>query len=212
VFAKTCVLRVSKTSGDYAFDATTDKLNIKKAAQDETMFFSMENLMASNELAGNYRVVTNRAGLARQKAAALKYGAGNDKNLQALGFFGADRMHESGNIAAGSDIFNGWFIRDGAIGIIENYPFDFRNGTEIGGKKWSISDVEIPHTRMRANIYVNNEATEATALVGAGQDSNLIMTHFSEMAIWVRFYIVYRYNSSLGTRANDIVKITGLTT
>ena len=121
-------------------------------------------------------------------------------------------MYESGNIAAGSDVFNGWFLRDGSMGVFENFPFDFRNGTEINGKKWSISDVEIPFTRMRANVYVNTEATDATALVSAGTDSNLIMTHFEEMALWNRFYIVYRYNSDLTTRANDIVKIKGLTT
>ena len=52
----------------------------------------------------------------------------------------------------------------------------------------------------------------ADALVGAGSDSNMIMTHFQEMAVWIRFYIVYRYNSDLTTRANDIVKLKGLTT
>ncbi|WP_288374105.1 hypothetical protein, partial [uncultured Chryseobacterium sp.] len=69
-----------------------------------------------------------------------------------------------------------------------------------------------PFTRMVANVYVNNAATDATAMVSAGKDSNLIMTHFQEMAIWHRFYVVYRYNSDLANRVNDIVKITGLTT
>lgn len=204
--------QVSATAGDYAFDTTPDKLNIKLAAQKETMFYNLEQLMASNELGGNYRIVTNRAGLAIQKAEAAKYGANNDKNLQALGFLPMDRMHESGNIAAGSDIFNGWLLRDGAIGVYENYPYDFRNGTVVGGKEWSISDQEIPFTRMRANIYTNKEATNADALITSGSDSNTIMSHFEEMAIWSRFYVVYRYNSDLATRANDIVKITGLTT
>jgi len=203
--------QVSATSGDYSFNAGTDVLEIKKAAQEETMFYSLEELMASNELGGNYRIVTNRAGLARQKAEALKYGAGNDKNLQALGFFGADRMHESGNISAGSNKFNGWLLRDGAMGVYENYPYDFQNGTEIAGKKWSISDMEIPFTRMRANIYTNKEATNADALITSGSDSNTIMSHFEEMGIWIRFYVVYKYNSDLSTRANDIVKISGLT-
>lgn len=202
--------QVSATSGDYAFDSTPDILKIKKAAQEETMFFSLEKLMEANELGGNYRIVTNRAGLARQKAEALKYGAGNEKNLQALGFFGADRMYESGNISTSAK-FDGYFLRDGSIGIIENHPYDFRAGTQFAGKQWSVSDVELPWTRMRANVYVNNEATEATSLVGAGTDSNMIMTHFSEMAIWHRFHIVHRYNSDLSTRANDIVKIQGLT-
>jgi len=204
--------QVSATAGDYAFDGGTDKLNIKLAAQKETMFYNLEQLMASNELGGQYRIITNRAGLAIQKAEAAKYGANNDKNLQALGFLPMDRMHESGNISAGSDIFNGWLMRDGAMGVYENYPFDFANGTEIAGKKWSVSDMEIPFTRMRANIYTNKEATNADALITSGSDSNTIMSHFEEMGIWTRFYVVYPYNSDLSTRANDVVKITGLTT
>jgi len=203
--------QVSAATGDYAFDATPDILKVKKAAQEETMFYSLEALMAANEVAGNYRIVTNRAGLARQKAEALKYGAGNDKNLQALNFFGADRMHESGNITS-SVKFDGYLLRDGSIGVVENFPSDFRAGTEFAGKKWSVSDVDLPFVNMRANIYTDKNATDATSLISSGTDSNLIMTHFEEMAIWVRFYVVYRYNSDLGTRVNDIVKIQGLLT
>lgn len=204
--------QVSQGDGTYTFNGGTDTLEIDKAAQKETMFVNLEELMAANELPGDYRWATNRAGLAVQKTEMAKFGAANDKNLQALGLPTADRLYESGNIAAGSDIFNGFMFRDGAMGVYENFPFDFRNGTEFAGKKWSISDIEIPFTRMRANIFVNNEATDATALVGAGTDTNMIMTHFQEMAVWNRFYIVFRFNSNLATRANDVVKIKGLTT
>lgn len=204
--------QVSQGDGTYTFNGGTDTLEINKAAQKETMFFSLENLMANNELPGRYRLVTSRGGTTVQKSEALKFGSANDKNLQALGFFGLDRLHESGNIAPGSDIFNGFLLRDGSMGVFENFPFDFRNGTEFAGKKWSISDTNIPFTGMRANIFVNNEATDATALVSAGTDSNLIMTSFQEMAIWIRFYIVFRFNSDLVTRAQDIVKVKGLTT
>lgn len=204
--------QVSATTGDYAFDATPDVLKIKKAAQEETMFYSLEALMAANELDGQYRIVTNRAGLARQKAEALKYGAGNDKNLQALGFFGADRMYETGNIASAVK-FDGYLVRDGAIGTISNHPFDFRAGTSFAGKQWSVSDIELPWVKSRLNVYTNNEATEASSLVKAGSpvDSNMIMTHFSEMALWDRFFIVYRVNDDLANRTNDIVKVQGLT-
>lgn len=206
--------QVSQSSGGgtYSFNAGTDILEINKAAQQETMFAALSQLMEANEMPGQYRVVTSRAGLSVQMTEALKFGMENSKNVQALGMFGVDRMHSTGNIAPGSDIFNGYLFRDGALGVIENFPSDFRNGTEFAGKKWSITDVELPFARMRANVYVNNEATDATALVSAGTDSNMIMTHFQEMAIWIRFYIVYRYNSDLANRANDIVKIKGLTT
>jgi hypothetical protein len=203
--------QASQGDGTFTFSTSTDTLTVNKAAQKETMFPYLQMIMDANELPGNYRIVTSRAGLAAAKAEYAKYGMNNDKNLQALGIISADRMHESGNIAPGSDNFSGFYLRDGAIGVYENFPFDFRNGTEINGKKWSISDVELPHVKMRANIYTNSQATEATSLITSGTDSNAIMTHFEEMAIWVRFYVVYKYNSDLANRVNDIVKIVGAT-
>lgn len=200
--------QVSQGDGTYTFNGGTDVLEINKAAQKETMFFNLEALMAANELGGNYRIMTNRAGLSVQKAEQLKFSVANSENKNALGMFPLDRMYESGNISAGSDNFQGWLMRDGAMGVYENFPFDFRDGTEFAGKQWSVSDVEIPFTRMRANIYTNTEATEATSLV-AGAPSDMKMTHFEEMAIWTRFYVVFRFNSDLTTRANDVVKITG---
>lgn len=197
--------------GTYTFTGS-DILEINKAAQQKTMFANLTELMAANELGGNYRVVTNRAGLAVQKTEALKFGAANDENLQALGMFSPDEMHESGNISPASDNFNGFLIRDGAIGLVENFPWDFRNNTTLNDRTWSVSDQELPFLRMRANIYTNSDATDATALVASGTDSNLKMTTFQEMAIWARFFIVFRFNSDITTRAQDIVKLRGLVT
>ena len=202
----------SQGDGTFSFSTGTDTLTVSKAAQKETMFSNLSGLMESNELPGNYRIVTSRGGLAVQKSEYAKYGMSNDKNLQALGLISPERMHETGNIAAGSDVFSGYFMRDGAMGVYENYPFDFANGTEIDGRKWTVSDVELPHVKMRANVYTNKQATDGTALITSGTDSNLIMSHFEEMAIWVRFYVVYRYNSDIANRVNDIVKIVGATT
>lgn len=208
--------QVSQGPGTYTFNTTEDELRVSKAAQTETMFFYLNELMGSNDVGGNYRLVSSRAGLAVQKAEARKYGPDNQQNLQALGFLPDDRIYQTNTISASTDVFNGWFFRDGGMGIYENFPFDFRNGTEIGGRRWRISDVELPFLRMRCNIYTNTQATDATALVSSSvnttPDSNLIMTHFEEMAIWCRFYVAYRYNSSLSTRVNDVVKIKGLTT
>lgn len=201
---------ISQGDGTYSFASNT--LSVNKAAQKETMFNYLEQLMAANELGGNYSIVTNRAGLAVQKAEFAKFGASNDKNLQALGMISPERMRESGNLATASgQNFSGFLVRDGAMGVYENFPYDFRNGTVIGGKKWSVSDVALPYIGMKCNIYTNSEATDATALISAGADSNLKMSHFEEMAMWARFTVVYRYNSDLATRANDIVKIVGTT-
>ncbi|MGV2452440.1 UNVERIFIED_CONTAM: hypothetical protein POZ17_19710 [Ralstonia mannitolilytica] len=204
--------QVSQGDGTFNFNTTTDTLEVSKAAQKETMFFNIDTLMGANEVGGGYSYVTSRGGLAVQKSELAKYGMANQKNLQALNFPTMERLYETGTILPNSAVFNGFAVRDGAMGIIENFPWDFRNGTVIDGKKWSTSGIELPFTRMVANVYVNNAATDATAMVSAGKDSNLIMTHFQEMAIWHRFYVVYRYNSDLANRVNDIVKITGLTT
>jgi hypothetical protein len=201
--------QVSQGDGTFSFDSTNDLLNISKAAQTDTMFTNLQTLMSANKLEGGYRLVTSPAGLQSAIVAAAKYGSGNSKNIAwDAGFLNLDRRYESHQISTSAN-FNGFFVRDGGIGLFGNYPYDFRNGTEIGGKKWSITDAELPFVNMRANVYINAEATDATALVAG---TNQLMSHFEEYALWFRFYIVYRYNSDLATRANDIVKVVGLTT
>lgn len=203
--------QASEGTSTFSFSTGTDTLTASLDAQKDGFFFKLRGLMESNELPGNYRIVTSRGGLMSSRAEYLKYGNSNEKDIQALGYLTPDRMHESGNIST-SDRFNGYLMRDGSMGVYENFPYDFRNGTRIDGREWSVSDVELPHVKMRANIYTNAQATDATALITSGSDSNLIMSHFEEMAIWVRFYVVYRYNSDIANRVNDIVKIVGATT
>lgn len=209
----TTQINQSSGGGTYTFDAGTDILTINKAAQQETMFSSLTAVMQANKLGGQYATVASPAGLAVQKLEALKFGAENSKNLQALGMLPADDMHNSHNIAQGSDNFLGYWVRKGAIGMFTNHPYNFRENTSVGTAKWSVSDVNLPFLNARANIYVDEFKANATGLVGvgSGNNSNLIMSAGMEMAIWFRFYVVYPYNSSLSTRANDIVKIKGLT-
>lgn len=203
----------SSGGGVYTFNGGTDTLEINKAAQQETMFTSLSTLMTANKLPGSYMSVVSPAGLAVQKLEALKFGAANDKNIQAIGMIPAEDMHNSHNIAQGSDVFNGFWVRKGSVGLYENFPWDFRNGTTTGnGEQWSVTDVELPFARVRANIYTNTFSANATGLVTPNTDSNLIMSAGEEMAVWVRIYATFPYNTDITTRANDIVKIKGLTT
>lgn len=202
----------SSGGGTYTFDGGTDVLQVNKAAQQETMFSSLSTLMDANKLPGAYASVVSPAGLAVQKLEALKFGEGNEKNIRAIGMISAEDMHNSHNISAGSDVFNGYWVKKGAIGMYTNHPFDFRNGTVVDSAKWSVSDVNLPFMGMRANIYTDKFKANATGLVATGTDTNVIMSAGEEMAIWARFYVVFPYNSDLTTRAQDIVKIQGLTT
>lgn len=208
----TTQINQSSGSGTYTFDTGTDTLTINKAAQQETMFSSLNELMRANKLGGDYATVVSPAGLAVQKMEAIKYGDANDKNIRALGMISAEDMHNSHNISAASDVFNGYWVRKGAIGIYTNHPYNFRVGTEVNSAKWSVSDVELPFLGMRANIYTDEFKANASGLVATGTDTNVIMSAGMEMAIWARFYVVYPYNSDLANRPSDIVKIKGLTT
>lgn len=204
---------VSQGDGTFTFSTVTDTLTVNKAAQKESMFAGISQIMDANDLGGYYRIVTNPGGLFIQQFEQAKYGQGNQKNLEALGFFTPEQIYSSKYITTQSgEVFNGFVVRDGAIGLIENFPFDFANNTEFAGKKWSISDVELPFCRVRGNIYTETQSVDATALITSGTDSNAIMTTRQVMGIWIRVYIVYPYNSSLSTRANDIVKVIGTTT
>ena len=197
--------------GTYTFDGVGDTLNVNKAAQQETIFSDLSELMSANKLPGQYSIVTSPAGLAVQKKEALLYGSSNDKNIAALGMIPASDMHTSHNISPNTDVFTGYWVRKGDIGIYENHPYDFRTNTTVNGKTWSVTDVEMPMVRMRLNVYTNQFATNAESLVQTGTDSNLTMTKGEEIAMWARFYVVYSYNSDLTTRPQGIVKLRGLT-
>lgn len=205
--------QVSQGDGVFDFDADTDTLNVGKSAVKDTMFANLNALMIANKLEGDYSIVTNPAGLSSAVTNALKFGMANDKNIiQFEQAIPSARRYESHSINPGANIFNGYVVRDGAIGVYENFLWDFVNGTEFAGKKWAVSDVPLQNIRMRVNTFINKEATDATSLFAAGTNKNMIMTTFEEMALWARFYVVYRYNSAITTKANDIVKISGLTT
>jgi hypothetical protein len=208
----TPVLQISQGDGAFTWNAGTSTLEVAKAAVKEALFFNVLEGMRAMGLGGDYRIVTSPAAFAVNQMLANELGPNAAKNLAwAQAVIPQDRRYISNQLSAGSDIFSGYMVRDGAIGVYENFPWDFRNGVKIAGKEWSISDVKLPYVGMRANVYINSEATDATALVEA-TDSNMIMTHFEEMALWLRFYVVYRYNSAIASRPNDIVKIEGKTT
>ena len=203
--------QVSQGDGTFTFSTGTDILTINKAAQKDTMFTNLEALMAANQIGGAYRMVLTPGGFVVTETEAFKFQSEQQKQLLwAQSAMPPDRRYITDQISPASDNFKGFLVRDGAIGIFENYPWDFRNGTMFAGKEWGITDVEMPFTRSRMNFFTNNEATDATAILTAA-DTNNKMTHFKEMALWDRFYIVYRYNSDLTTRVNDIVKLVGAT-
>ena len=206
------ITQISQGEGTFTFNSSTDTLEISKAAQKDTMFTYLNELMMANQLEGDYRIVTSPAGLLVSQVEALKNREGQaEQLLWSQSAVPPDRRDITNQISPSSDNFKGffctlWRFRNGL-----SFHMGFSEWTMFGGKEWSVTATEMPFIRSRINVFVNKEATEATSIITPNTDSNLIMTHFEEMAMWDRFYIVYRYNSDLATRQNGVVKILGST-
>ena len=199
--------QASTVANDYVFNTGTDTLEIKLAAQTDTLFYKLENLMDSNDLAGDYNLVTSRGGLIMTNAETMKYGAGNTKNLEwTQNYLGFENRFESNTITS-SEKWDGYLVKNGAIGMFNNYPYNFRMGKTVGESRWSIAKTEMPFIKSRPNIFTRTTAADATGLIAG---SNQIMTSREEIAIWDRVYVVYPVNSDITTRVNPIVKITAL--
>ena len=72
--------------------------------------------------------------------------------------------------------------------------------------------MEMPYLKHAVNVFTREFTANASGLSSTGADTNTLMTKGEEMGIWFRFVVVYRPNSELATRANDVLKIQGLTT
>lgn len=201
--------QISQGSNGQAFTFTgADILEVNKAAQQNVMFTSIDTVMGANDQGGRYSYLSSPAGFAVQKQEIATYGAGNDKNLANLGLPDASRLHETNSITT-SDVFDGFAVKDGALGFVPNHPFSYRTGDSVGDRQWSISDGDMPFLEFPVNVMTNKEATDATALAASGTNSDLLLTSVETMSFWFRGYIIYSYNADLTTRSNDILKIQG---
>ena len=183
--------------GTYAFTGA-DILTVNVAAQQATMFAPLTRLMGANQLPGQYAVVTSPGGLINQELEARKYAANNEKNVASWGMLPIEDMHSSQNITTAA-VFDGYFIRKGAVGVYPNFPYDFRQGTKVGEAEWSISNSNMPYLKYPVNVFTRKFSADASGLSESGTDTNTLMSHGEEMGLWFRFVFVHRPNSRLAT-------------
>lgn len=202
------VTQINGGSGTFAFDAGLDTLTVNKAGQLDTMFANLKTLMRIAKKAGNYNIVVNEGGFNLALNEILKYGAANEKNLSFIQNM-MPRFFETLNIAPEAFQFKAYLLVDGAVGYVENYPFDFRTGTTVDSKVWGIMDSPAPYVGERLNVYHNKEAVDASSL--GETTAHLKMTSMEEWEFIDKFFLITNYTSDLTTRVQDIVKITGAT-
>jgi hypothetical protein len=199
------------SQGGGVFDFGSDILSINKAAQKDTMFPLIKSLMASNKLGGQYSIVTSPGGLVSSVTEAMKYQGEQSKYLEwAQSDMPFENRHESNQLSPASDNFTGFYVRNGAIGMYNNYPYDFRIGTKLGDQQWGITNTEMPFLNTRLNFFINQGSTNAESMFA--NDTNMKMTTFTELGLWHRFYLVVRPITDRAASPSDIVKIKGLTT
>ena len=202
------VTQINGGSGVFAFNAELDTITVNKAGQLDTLFANLKTLMRIAKKAGNYNIVVNEGGFNLALNEILKYGAANDKNLAFIQNT-MPKFFETLNIAPESFQFKAYLLLDGAVGCVENYPFDFRVGTTVDSKVWGIMDTPAPYVKERLNVYHNKEAVDASSL--GDTTAHLKMTSMEEWGFLDKFFLVTNYTSGLTTRVQDIVKITGAT-
>lgn len=203
------IAQINGGDGTFAFDDTNDWVSANKAAQKDVLFSNLESLFGINKMAGSHNAVVNKGGLNLALNEILKFGAVNSENRQ----FIQNQLplyFETLGISPSSYQFIMYMMNDGAIGGVQNYPFDFRTGTNVDSKLWGITDTPVPYVNERLNVYYNREATDASSL--ADTTSHLKMTSMEEWEFIDKFFLVTKYNSDLTTRVSDIVKVAGLTT
>lgn len=200
--------QVNNGDGTFTFDTGTDTLTANKAAQKDVLFSNLKTLFRINKKVGGYNSVVNEGGYNLALNEIFKFGAQNDENRQFL----KNQLpiyFESLGISPGSDQFVSYWLRDGAIGGVQNYPFDFRTGTVVDSKVWGIMDTPAPYIGEVLNVYNNKEAVDASSL--GETTSHLKMTSMNEWGFLDKFFLVSEYNSDLSTRPNAIVKTIGAT-
>ena len=202
------VNQINGGDGVFAFDAGLDTVTVNKAGQKDTLFANLKTLMRIAKMAGNYNLVVNEGGFNLALNEILKYGAANDKNLAFIQN-SMPLFFESLNIAPESFQFKAYLMLDGAIGSVQNYPFDFRMGTVVDSKVWGIMDTPAPYIGERLNVYHNREAVDASSL--GDTTAHLKMTTMEEWGFLDKFFLVTNYHSDVTSVKTDIVKVTGAT-
>ena len=195
-------------NGDGTFTFATSALTANLAAQKDTLFSNLKTIMRINKQTGNYNMVVNEGGFNLAMNEIFKFGQMNQENRQFVEN-NLPLLFSTLGIAPGSNQFVSYMMLNGAIGSVQNYPFDFRTGSAVDSKQWGVMDSPAPYIGERLNVYTNKEAVDASAL--GDTTAHLKMTTMEEWGFLDKFFLVSNYNSDLTSRVNDILKVIGAT-
>lgn len=195
----------SHSEGAYSF--VGGKLRANKAAIKDTFYYDLDTLMRNNKVSGGTLLVTSAGGDDAIMKTMLKNGAGQsvDKSW-ASKYMGMDNIFVSDSITPGvGNVFEGYLIEKGSVGIYENFPYDFAKGKELADRKWFVTPEKMPFVNQKLNVHISESAVDGRGKFDRG--SNSVMTTEETVSLWARFYVVYKYNSDIANKVNPIVAI-----
>ena len=192
------------TTGDFEFDASTDVLKIKLAAQKDVMFANLRTLFQMNKRNPDLRYVSTPE-LQTVLHEMMKYGAANDKNLQSQGMI--PEIFYDHNIT-NSVRFTGYVTSKGSLAMVDNFLAEYQNG-EITGDGWNfgISDMAFPKLGSAPMILTRRVSSDNSSF---GNDASGNTSVKQEIGYIHRFGLISSYNDDLTTKVADKVKLTGL--
>jgi hypothetical protein len=200
---RTQVLTTTGAPSGIAFDATADALEVSLALRSTNFLDNFNTLMKQNRLVGTYSML-NSWGMAHILAYHKMYGSNNEKNLlnqMMPSMFYDDNI----TVTTGSDATS-YLVKDGAFGIVESVPVEFASGARVGDAIWSYGDMEMPITKMRPLLYQETFKADTSSLTSSDRPTSA-MTVGTKIGIGHSFGFVQTYNSAIGTRANDCVRV-----
>jgi len=207
--ATLAVTQVNNDTGVYAWNAGSKELEIDLAAQKNMLFGSLQTIFRINNRNKAVSMLVNTGGLNVALNTIEKLGQNNASNQQNTRN-SLPPVFETLNLDPGSDQFAGYMAQLGAIGMVQNFPPDFRNNSKTADSEWDVTPFEVPHLKAQLNVFYNKEKDDPSAK--GGSSANTRMSYYEEYGFLDRFFFLEVFNSDAANRVGDVVKLKGKAT
>jgi len=199
----------------FTWDAGTDDLDVTIAGQTSQPFHTIRNLFKHNKQGDNLLSCWDSMGLNRiiqEYAANGLYNAENKQNPFNIPFQ-AFESFELGTPPAGSHA-QGHVIKNGAIGMVPNYTYDYNQGTRTGdGYEFGVTSAALPELGHQVGYLHRFLAVDdATTALTATEKGYMNATARHEMQFIFRYFLLNEWSEDLTAKPGHVLRTQLLST
>lgn len=181
------------------FEFADSILTASVDAQKDAIFSYLKTMAMANNWNSDTAILIANPLIGSILTEIAKYGTANDKNLM---FQLLPQMFLSNRVTNSDGVrWTAYMVENGSIGAVPNYKLPFREGKEVNGSKWGISNMSLPMLGDKVGLYEKVE--EAASANGA-------MSWVEKYGFVYSFFFLKKYNSNTATQVGNILKINGL--